>query len=401
MAPSIATPPVHSPKTARISAKRGASAFAVTAFSGALLAPVPAAFAVQDDPCPVGTEGIAVSVPGLEEGLSVCEVQFTTPGGPYTWTPPAGVEVTAVEALLVGGGGGGTADGANVPYAGGGGEVKLVSLIRGEAVEIVVGKGGSGESGSADNGENGTASTVVQPGTPNPLVSARGGQGGQKDKGGASGNGNPGGSAGGGGGGGGAGGEATDEAGGLGLRVSDLLNENDYEGPGLFAGVTTGYGGGGSVADEVSPGPNLDEPERDFGGGSATADEDTDERFVNPRLIPARPNSGGGGGGAYYSSSSLSDDPDGFFVGGDGADGIVIIRFAYITPEPEVVTEPEEETTEEVVTEEVVTTETTVEATETELPRTGGSALLGMLGAGAVLAGLGGGLTYLSRRRTL
>ena len=106
--------------------------------------------------------------------LAVPEIEvLDTPGGPITWTVPAGCY--RVRVLLLGGGGGGGGGGAS-PGGGGGGGGALVATVAvepGQSYELWVGGGGS--VGSSDNdGGPGTHSVfgVSQD------LQARGGDGG-------------------------------------------------------------------------------------------------------------------------------------------------------------------------------------------------------------------------------
>jgi hypothetical protein len=210
----------------------------------------------------------------VSDRTGTCEVVFTfTETGDRTqvWTTPA--SVTDFQALLVGGGGASYDDGATV-YGGGGSSVTVVrfNAIE-EAVEIVVGRGGQVNSQAG--------STTVFRVSGQTERTAIGGLGGvfEPFTWGGPGAGGP------------AGGGDYGENGGLGLSASSFSGEVP-----LFASSSQCYGGGGAGTGGTVP---------TCSGGAIG-------------YVPSNPtaNSGGGGSGNIF-----------------GADGIVIIRFAF-GPQP-------------------------------------------------------------------
>jgi LPXTG-motif cell wall-anchored protein len=195
---------------AKFSAVAGTSALL-----GASLIPAGSAFAV--DGC--GSDATLVDT-------GICEVTFTeTPDS--AWTPPAGI--SKLQALLVGAGGA-VGSGYN-EYGGGGGEVVLVELATTGDVDITVGVGGK------NSGNVAGTNSEVQQGVIDEFAAAGTNSGNGNTNGGNSGNGNLGINYGGGG---GAGGDATIDAAGEGVVVSDIAT--GFE---LFASDERCFGGGG------------------------------------------------------------------------------------------------------------------------------------------------------------
>ena len=201
---------------------------AVLATSNAIAAPTPVSLS-----CPAGTVDLNVT------GKIVCEVTYTsTPGAAFSFPS----YVHSAEALIVGAGG--TSVGG---YAGGGGEVKVVSLDTATDAQITVGTSNTGygtsnvtQGTSSHNADAGADGYDGNGAAPDPVP-------------GQSGNGNAGSffqtGVGAGGGAGTVGGfGAVDQAdplslfGGEGVQPADLVSSTS-----LFANDTTCYGGGGSA----------------------------------------------------------------------------------------------------------------------------------------------------------
>ena len=253
--------------------------------------------------------------------------------GTCSWTVPAGV--TYVDALLVAGGGAG---GGGIGGGGGGGEVVSLS---GQSVSdseaVTVGAGGSGIGGVGGDGGDTTAfgSSVnggggggwIQAGAATGANGREGGSGGggacfgygtpgftaQTAAGAGSdgglGNGSGAGDtcvAGGGGGAGGVGGAGTGTVGGNGGQglVSSITG----------AAVTYGGGGGGGINGYSGTGTAS---AGGSGGGGAGGPLDA------PRAGGSGTNGLGGGGGG----GSNTDDGSTSVLGGDGGDGVVIVRY--------------------------------------------------------------------------
>ena len=201
---------------------------AVLASTTAFAGPSPVALA-----CPVGTVDLGVS------GKIVCEVNFTsTPGSDFVFPN----YVHSAEALIVGAGGSSVGG-----YAGGGGEVKVVSLDTATDAKVTVGTSNTGfgtsnvtqgtTSHNADAGTDGYDGSGVSP-VPVPGQSGNGNAGSEFQTG-----------VGAGGGAGSIGGngavDASDELslyGGNGVQPSDITSTDS-----LFYDNTTCFGGGGSA----------------------------------------------------------------------------------------------------------------------------------------------------------
>ena len=222
-------------------------------------------------------------------------------------------EVTSVRVLLVGGGGGG----ANGHMGGGGSGFvysAVVSVVPGQQIPVVVGRGGLGAQTNNDNyiigntaglmSEFGSTVSVSGGDTPNGGQGAAGGSGG----GGSCNSGNPGGT----------GGTAGSNglvppcgtAGGSGQGASFATNLSMFwrrqvsSGGGGAGGTSThsaGGGGGGVLINGI--GPSGSDGPQDFSGRGGHG-------F-----------GGGGGGGGYQSGLSLR------FAGGSGAHGVVYIEW--------------------------------------------------------------------------
>lgn len=225
--------------------------------------------------CPVGTTATV-------DRAGTCEQVFTfteTNNRTQEWTTPVGV--TDFQALLVGGGGAARNIGG-VEYGGGGGSVTVVRFDATTAtVEIVVGRGGqaSSQPGSATVFRLlDVSNTTIR------TVNVDGGVTGQDFGADNNEDGGP-----------GAGGNQVGRDGGPGLAASSFVTD----GP-LFASNSVCYGGGGAGNGGTVPACS---------GGAVWEN------------LP-RENSGGGGSGKANGSVAQS-----------GADGIVIIRFAF-GPQP-------------------------------------------------------------------
>jgi hypothetical protein len=216
-----------------------------------------------------------------------CEISFTSSS---TFTPPAGT--TQLHALLVGAGGSAIPDGS-LGYAGGGGDVQVVTLATSGDVTITVGAAGTSSGYSSAND-----TSVTQAGSTTTAEGGRPAPGGGADHGGDSGSGistiQDGGS--------GAGAASTDASGGVGLVVNEITGASST----LFSDDTDCFGGGGGVrgADATC-------------GGGYTSDT-ANPLGTNPPLA----NSGGGGGGWSYYDGSVSHA-----YTQEGAAGLVTLRF--------------------------------------------------------------------------
>lgn len=286
--------------------------------------------------------------------------------GECTWTVPS--NVTKVDVLAVGGGGGG---GAWVGGGGGGGGVtdtsvttpSGVTVTPGSQISVTVGAGGSGaiktSNGSLTNGTNGGTSTF---GASSPVTALGGGVGaswtdqtagtgsnvvatggggsqttgstgergtGQTSNGGAASMDDQPHPAGGGGGAGGNGNAGTGTDCGVGVGGAG--------GPGVsssLAGSAVHYGGGGGGgvhgAFEAHCGSNIwgTSGAGGIGGGAtgASATSDDDE----PIAASGTDGLGGGGGGAatVYAAAPFNNTSQ----GGDGGNGVVIVRFDVTAP---------------------------------------------------------------------
>lgn len=264
----------------------------------------------------------AVSCPtGTQVGSSnTCEAIFTSSG---SFTMPA--NTSQIEALIVGSGGKSL---ANTGYAGGGGEVQLVTLANTGNLTITV-----GTSGAASPGDD---SSVVQAG--GSTYSAAGGGNGTS---GAVGTGGGTGANKGGDGGNGISGSPSARNGGPALQVDTLASSGS-----LFDGVTDSYGGGGAGAQygvvtsclftcsdtyqsfaSGTPGARAGYV---TSAGTLPATPDFGDPYPVPTMNPAAANSGGGAG-----ATTWGGDPSGTPIGITlGASGIVIIRYLQTTPAP-------------------------------------------------------------------
>lgn len=276
---------------------------------------------------------------------------WTTTDGAYTivmwnatgttsWTPPPGV--TAVRALIVAGGaGGGWGGGANGNAGGGGGAGGMrdvaVHAVSGTETIVVGAKGTGGTTAAATT--SGTASSMTSGGGASAETTTVGG--GKGGEGYARNNPGTGGSGGGGGGyilaqsgaagtagEGNAGGSASVSAPGYGAGAGGGNGWIGYPGSATaggvggdaghsdITGVDTAYAGGGAGASlsvtAAAPGGNWSGIKVGGDGGYSSSRTGKD----------AVANTGSGGGGAMYDAAGQS--------GGNGSDGIVIIK--YLTP---------------------------------------------------------------------
>jgi uncharacterized repeat protein (TIGR02543 family) len=266
----------------KLDVRKTSAAFAAVAVGGVsslFLGAAPAS-AAPGEPC---LDGVLIA-PG------VCELVLTS--GTATFTPAA--TMTQLEVLLVGAGGAGVdqavANTNGYAAAGGGGEVTYVDFTGAtDPIDLEVGQVDGPEASTADDG---TISAFADNGKVG-IVTGSGGTGG------ASGSGYVGG-VGGLGGGAGADADATDENGGTGVVVADIVPDGS-----LFEDVTTCYGGGGAAGNDEVMGV------ADCGGG-APADA------TAATLLPPVANSGGGGGGVSTAQVAGASR---------GADGVVIVRW--------------------------------------------------------------------------
>lgn len=265
------------------------------------------------------------------------KVETFTTAETTSWTAPSGV--TEVELLVVAGGGGGGTTEFNDRGAGGGGAGGLIydpaySVTAGQSYTVTVGAGGAGgTSGSSYNGVNGGNSvfdslTAIgggggagQGGTPAGRNGGSGGGGRNSGGGGAGtpGQGYPGGTSTnkGGGAGGGAGGPGGDHIGAIG----------GGGGPGLPFAITgeMSYYAGGGGAGTYGDNDNILGGGGGSGvGGAGGKSNDTTGTGFN---AVANTGSGGGGGGCgIVNDPSVNPGPS----GGNGADGIVVIRYLVV-----------------------------------------------------------------------
>lgn len=204
-------------------------------------------------------------------------VTFTASG---TYIPPAGVKALEFIATGGGGGGGGTdGQGAGTGATSGSGGAGATAIKRTTTIEasyaITIGVGGSGGAAGNNNGSPGGTTTVVGGASVN--ISAGGGTGGDGMIGttGGGSNGGTGGTA--------AGGDAN-------------LSGGDGSGSRVVSSAASSFSVAGSSF---------------FGGGGKS----------NPTSTGAAGKAPGSGGGGNISNNTAAD-----FSGGDGADGIVIIK---------------------------------------------------------------------------
>lgn len=199
-----------------------------------------------------------------------------------TFTVPEGVNQITV--IACGGGGGGALNWNQSPSGGGGAACvkKTSSVTSGQKIQITIGKGGSGGVGGSSaqdaNGKSGTATVVGN------IVTCPPGQGGKdlsNDTGGASG-----------GSGGGSGGNSKTDAGAGGNGENGLY----------------GVGGKGSLINR-----------RGFGGGGGSYGDGGNAA----NIVGESGKDGGYGAGGGAGSSKLPNS----YTGGNGGNGIVIIRW--------------------------------------------------------------------------
>lgn len=163
--------------------------------------------------CPIGTP---------VGSTSTCEVVFTSAG---SFAMPS--NVSAIEALIVGSGGKSLAD---TGYAGGGGEVKVVTLANTGNLTITVGTSGAASPADDSSVVQAGGSTVTAVGGGDGTAGAVGVGGGvSPNKGGDGGNGTS--------------GSSGARNGGSAIQVDALAGSSS-----LFDGVTDWYGGGGAGA---------------------------------------------------------------------------------------------------------------------------------------------------------
>ena len=270
----------------------------------------------------------------IEQGTDVTEFEFTPPD-----------YVSSIQALVVAGGGPG-----GYRRGGGGGAGGLIydaalAVTGGETYTINVGTGGVASASASAYGSNGGDSSIVGTGV---SVTAVGG--------GAGGNGPSNGTGVAGGSGGGAGSASTTagvgttgqgNAGGIrgvngsnsvggggggagrpgGAGSTDAPPSGGSGGKGFLtdiSGTPTWYaGGGGGGGQQAGSSGNLGSPGRGGDGGGGRGGMAVPDGTVNPSFGPAavagKNGLGGGGGGG--------SDVSGFYEGGNGGNGIVIVRY--------------------------------------------------------------------------
>lgn len=264
----------------------------------------------------------AVSCPtGTQVGSSnTCEAIFTSSG---SFTMPA--NVSQIEALIVGSGGKSL---ANTGYAGGGGEVQLVTLANAGNLTITVGTSGAANPGDDSSVTQAGGSTSSAAGGGNGTNSAVGSGGGTgANKGGDGGNGTS--------------GSSSARNGGSAIQVDTLAS-----GGSLFDGVTDWYGGGGAGAQYTIATACLitcTDTYQSFASGTPgtragsvanTGTLPATPAFGDPYPVPvmtlATANSGGGAG-----ATNWGGNPAGTPIGDTlGAAGIVIVRYVRTSPAP-------------------------------------------------------------------
>jgi len=268
----------HKPRNEVSTLRRAGIVTASVLLGSSLIVPGVISSAQASSSCPTGSTTLS---------SGACEVTFTSSS---TFTPPTGT--SKLHALLVGAGGAGNQD-IGAAYAGGGGDVQVVTLAASGEVTITVGVAGtvSGYSSANDTSVSQSGSTTtVEGGRPAPGNGA--------NHGGDSGSGNSTSLRGGA----GAGGAPTiNYFGGAGLVVNEITASSAT----LFSDDTDCFGGGGAVgfADATC------------GGGYSV--DPADPLGSNPPLA----NSGGGGGAWFY------DDGTPHVYTQSGAAGLVTLRF--------------------------------------------------------------------------
>jgi hypothetical protein len=231
-------------------------------------------------------------------------VSFSTAGGPYSWTVPAGVSSITIVATGGGGGGGGSGPdnaGFYTPSPGGKGGVVTSALTvnANDSLSLFVGGGGggggAGTGGSFGAGGGGGGSSNVNAGTTNQIIAGGGGGGGGSNSSYSGGDGN--GSAGGGYGAGQGGSNGVGGEGGT-----------DF----YFTGSNGGSGNGGAGAVGGSNGGGIAGGTAGIGSGSGTGGE-------NGGTVRNQTGGVGGGGGGGYGGGGGSAYDDG--GGGGGSTG--------------------------------------------------------------------------------
>lgn len=296
-------------------------------------------------------------------GASPVTIQFTNTTE-CDFTVPAGLSMLA-EVLVVGGGGGGGTDGGS---GGGGGEVRNAtsySISGISALRIAVGAGGNsgiwGGAGGTSRSATGGGYSYIKKTDNTSLFLAYGGAGGNGWGGGSA-------TAGGAGGNGGSGGTGTNgQTGGLGAAGCNNTSVTLGGSPSgtLFStsitGTSTDFGGGGGGGLAINVWNSSLRTVGRAGGGTSGGVGAGYGKALNGADIQGasrggngRANSGGGGGGgtacdvhsAYgstlsaavtidgvtYSSGTVVDGAVQRTNGGYGANGVVILSFAKITP---------------------------------------------------------------------
>jgi hypothetical protein len=279
---------------------------------------------------------VALIAPNAAFATNPTIVAFTTPGGPYTWTVPAGV--SSVEVLVIAGGGGGiSSNGAGGGGGGAGGLVYNASYLVTPAQEITVTVGNGGVVGlnyapPAGNGNNSVFGGITALGgggggygSINGSNGGSGGGGGYYDtKGGETTQGNSNGTGYGNNGGNG----STSEGGGGGGGAGVIGNNGD--------GRNGGNGGNGTYYSQFSAYGDTSYPGWFAGGGAGAG-------YYNTEYGLGGKGGGGGGGCVYCGGVSVHIGGGGGMAntgggggsgwsGGEGGSGIVIIKYTVDTP---------------------------------------------------------------------
>ena len=265
------------------------------------------------------SQNFAIAYTGVGYSSSAV-LKFT---GNETWTVPYGV--SSIDLLAVGGGGGGGTDGGN---GGGGGEVRQgtgISVAAGNSYAIVIGSGGAGSSHTPSSASSaGTATTITGTGigytanggaaatswSPSQNIAAGG-------TGGGGGTGSPGGSG---------GVNRYQQNEGIGGAGSDGPTSTIPTG----SAVNFGGGGGGGSCWSTKSSNTASGALGGAGGGGQGAGHTVN--VGSPAGSAGTANTGGGGGGGSACDGGTTNGTDQRTKGGDGAAGVVYIRFTLSAP---------------------------------------------------------------------
>lgn len=206
---------------------------------------------------------------------------FTTPGGPFSWSVPYGIDGNVL-IVCIGGGAGGLSSG----YGGGGGAYSTwaVALTAGDAYDVLVGAGGAADANGDSSGLQIPTSTFA--------VLAQGGQGATGGSGGAMGN--------------------TVYPGGDGGAPDGV---GEAAGGGGSSGGSSADGADGSPGSDITGGAGGTAP---AGGGDGGRGQDADGSNGANGVTP-----GGGGGGKKLGAGGAAQS---------GAAGKVAISYTYKVP---------------------------------------------------------------------